>query len=194
MMRSLLFLVLFPTFLQAQEAYIGIRAGRNVAQLPQDRTRSGPTLSVFTEIGVSEHVGVGWEVSWLRAAVADDRPPSGATSPGIAEPEYLTTDLVGRLSWSTTHLAPFHLRLGATVVGGGWLGLRTGGSVTETALARTDFGQLWGVSCFATHRAVKLELGIRAYHGEQAVWESGPRQQGSLIFIGVGVRIHRSGR
>jgi hypothetical protein len=195
MIRSLLLLLLLlvlalaPAPLGAQQAFVGVQVGRNSAQIAGDRTRSGPAVGVFGQVDLSEHVGVGSHVTWLRSAVEDEVEPWNSAPSAVAEPEYLVTDLVGRLSWRGGAITPMDLTLGATVSGGGWLGVRTGGSFVADAPRRADFGHVWGVSLFAIQGRVKVALSVRAYHGEREVWEGGPRQRGSPAFLAVGYRI-----
>lgn len=186
----LLSLAILPGALGAQQAWVGVRAGRNAAQLSGGRTRSEPAVGAFAEVDLSEHVGVGWDLTWIRSAV--DPGPGSSSSGGEppVEPEYVLMDVVGRLSWRRSLTAPLDVTVGAAVSGGGWLGARTGGSVVASALGRADFGHVWGVSFFAQHGPVRLRAGVHALHGERGVWEGGPEQRGAIAFVGLAVRIH----
>ena len=188
MNRALLLVALLPASLSAQDTYVGVRAGRNMAQLPWDRMRSGPAIGVFTQTRVSEHVGLEWGVDWMRSAVGD-LDPSSVSPPPVGQPEYLTTDLVARISAARSFFDAFRITLGAAAFGGGWLGGRIGGHLRAADPRRLDFGQAWGVSLFAIRKAVKLEASLRAYHGEREIWEGGPRQRGSRALIGIAYRI-----
>ncbi|MGD8322673.1 MAG: hypothetical protein PVJ02_19640 [Gemmatimonadota bacterium] len=190
MIRSIVLLALFPAVLAAQETYVGMQIGRNAVDLLHHGTRTGLAAGLFTEVDLNDHVGVGWEVTWLRSAVEEPLDPWNSRWPNTADPEYLTTDLVGRLSWRVPAPLPFDLAVGATVVGGGWLGYRTGGSYADAALRRADFGHVWGVAFFAERGRLKVEASARSYHGEREVWDGGPTQRGSPAFIGVAYRIH----
>jgi hypothetical protein len=181
-------LAILPGALGAQQAWAGLQAGRNAAQLSGGRTRSEPEVGAFAEVDLLEHVGVGWDLTWLRSAVDHGLESSAGSHP--IEPEYVLTDLVGRLSWSRSCTAPFEVTFGAAVSGGGWLGARTGGNVVASTPGRADFGHVWGVSFFALDGPVRLRVGVHAFHGERGVWEGGPEQRGSVAFVGLALRIH----
>ena len=188
MIRVLLFLGLCPALLSAQDTYVGIRAGRNVAQVDDELTRSGLVVGAFAQASVSRHIGLEWSVDWMRSAVEDFDMTSVAPPPPV-EPAYLTTSLVARVATSRSFFDAFPVTLGAAASGGGWLGARSGGDANAGELRRFDFGQVWGVSVFGIRGAVKLEVALHAYHGEREVWDRGPRQRGSRALLGIAYRI-----
>jgi len=188
MIRVLLFLGLCPACLAAQNTWVGLRVGRNIADLQGDRTRSGAALGVFTQTRVSGHVDLEWGVDWMRSAV-DGLEPSSPAPSSVGEPEYLTTNLTARVSAARSFSDASRITLGAAAFGGGWLGMRSGGHVPGADPRRLDFGQVWGVSVFAARAAVKLEASLRAYHGEREVWVGGPRQRGARALIGIAYRV-----
>ncbi len=189
MLRALLFLALFPAIVSAQDTYLGLRFGRNVAQLPDGGTRSGPAIGVFTQVDISDHLGVGWDVGWMRSAVLDSVQPWRSEMWSVARPEYVTTDLVARLSSSHSFDLSSPTTVGVTLSGGGWLGARTGGQFVVAHPTTFDFGHVWGVSFFVARGALKLEASMRAYHGEREVWKGGFQQRGAPALIGIAYRV-----
>ncbi len=189
MFRALLCLAFCPAMLSAQNAYVGVRAGQNVAQLPDNGTRSGPAIGIFTQVDLSEQLGLGWDVGWMRSAVLDSVEPWRSEMWSVARPEYMLTDLVARLSLSHSFLRSSPTTLGVTISGGGWLGARTGGHFVAANPSVLDFGHVWGVSFFVARRALKLEATLRAYHGQRGIWKGGPQQRGSPALIGIAYRV-----
>ena len=57
------------------------------------------------------------------------------------------------------------------------------------AVRRFDFGHVWGVSLFAVRDRVQLDLGLRAYHGERAIWNGADKQRGIRALVGVAYRV-----
>lgn len=189
MIRALLLIVLWPAALAAQSTYVGVRGGRTTARLPRERTRSGPVAGAFAQVDLTEHLGVGWGVSWRRSAAEDYVDPWLSVEAPVVETESVVTDVVGRLSAARAFDLPFPLTWGVAASAGGWLGLRTAGTVAAPDTRRFDFGHLLVVSVFAARDRARIELAAWAYHGERGLWSGGPRRRESTVVLGLAYRI-----
>lgn len=194
MIRELLLIACLPAALRAQETKdippevrVGLEMGRVAATLPAERTLTGPLLGVLTQVDFSNHLGAGLDVIWLRSGVEDpaDGAPSGP--PPAARPEYVMTDLAARLSWRVR--TGSRSVVGATLSAGGWLGWRTGGTFRSSEVRRADFGNLWGLALFGDLGRARLQLSLRAYHGERPLWDGGPTQRAAPAVLGFAYRV-----